>query len=151
MKEYENDINFLPAAIAAVTEGEEDLTANLANAAALVFELVPALNWAGFYILKGDTLVLGPFQGKVACTRIKVGRGVCGTAVSQRAPQVVEAVCDFPGHISCDAASVSEMVVPLYKGGEIFGVLDLDSPVRGRFNEIAELILKVAREVEKFL
>ena len=151
MKEYKTDINTLPAAIKAVTGGEEDLIANLSNSAALIYEIVPDLNWAGFYILKGDTLVLGPFQGKVACTRIKTGRGVCGTAVASKKAQVVEAVCDFPGHISCDAASVSEMVVPLFKGGEIFGVLDLDSPLRGRFEEIKDVIIKAAAEVEKFL
>ena len=151
MKEYKTDINTLPAAIGAVTDGEDDLIANLANSAALIYEIVPDLNWAGFYILKGDTLVLGPFQGKVACTRIKAGRGVCGTAVASKKAQVVDDVHDFSGHISCDAASVSEMVVPLFKDGKIFGVLDLDSPVAGRFNAIKDVILKAAAEVEKIL
>jgi len=116
-------------------EGERDLIANAANVSSLVWQLVPDLNWAGFYFMKGDGLVLGPFQGKPACVRIAVGKGVCGTAVATRETQLVRDVHEFPGHIACDAASNSELVVPLVKGGVVRGVLDLDSPLIGRFDE----------------
>jgi L-methionine (R)-S-oxide reductase len=113
---------------------ERDAIANLANAAALIWHTVPELNWAGFYLLRRpDELVLGPFQGKPACVRIAVGSGVCGTAVARNASVRVEDVHAFPGHIACDAASRSELVVPLRAGGRIVGVLDLDSPRVGRF------------------
>jgi GAF domain-containing protein len=115
--------------------GEPDLIANLANMAALIFHALPELNWAGFYLLKQGELVLGPFQGRPACLRIAVGKGVCGSAVAQRASILVPDVHEFPGHIACDAASRSELVVPLIKDGEILGVLDLDSPRAGRFLE----------------
>lgn len=114
---------------------ERDAIANAANTAALLFDLLPDLNWAGFYLLKDGELVLGPFQGKPACIRIPLGRGVCGTAAATRTSQVVADVHAFPGHIACDAASRSELVVPLLKGGTLLGVLDLDSPVTGRFDE----------------
>jgi L-methionine (R)-S-oxide reductase len=113
---------------------EHDAIANLANAAALLFELLPRLNWAGFYLLRGGELVLGPFQGRVACTRIAPGLGVCGTAAERRATVVVEDVHQFPDHIACDAASRSEIVVPLIKNGRLLGVLDLDSPDLARFD-----------------
>jgi len=116
-------------------EGERDLIANAANTAALIWELLPDLNWAGFYFMKGGELVLGPFQGKPACVRIAVGRGVCGTAVQRRASVVVPDVHAFPGHIPCDSASNSELVVPLIKEGVVHGVLDLDSPKLGRFDD----------------
>ncbi len=109
--------------------------ANLANASALLFDSLTDLNWAGFYLLEGQTLVLGPFQGKPACIEIPVGKGVCGTAVAERKTQLVPNVHDFPGHIACDSASNSEIVVPLFCGGEIVGVLDIDSPTVGRFDE----------------
>lgn len=113
---------------------ERDAIANLANAAALIWHTVPDLNWAGFYLLRRpDELVLGPFQGKPACVRIAVGKGVCGTAVARNASVRVEDVHAFPGHIACDAASRSELVVPLRAGGRVVGVLDLDSPRAGRF------------------
>lgn len=116
--------------------GERDAIANAANLSALVYDAVPDLNWAGFYFLKSaGELVLGPFQGKVACVRIAVGKGVCGTAVAERRSQLVPDVHAFPGHIACDAASRSEVVVPLMRDGAIFGVLDLDSPLPGRFTE----------------
>ena len=115
--------------------GERDWLANLANTAALIFHTLPDLNWAGFYLRRGDELVLGPFQGKPACVRIAPGRGVCGGAVAQRRSLVVADVHAFPGHIACDAASRSELVVPLGLGGRIIGVLDLDSPLPGRFDE----------------
>ncbi len=116
--------------------GERDMIANAANCAALVFASLPDLNWAGFYFLRGDTLVLGPFQGKPACVRIAVGRGVCGTSVSERRTLRVADVHDFPGHIACDSASRSELVVPLIQGGRVIGVLDLDSPTPARFTDM---------------
>jgi len=117
----------------ALLEGERDSTANAANLAALVFHTLPDLNWAGFYWLRGRELVLGPFQGKPACVRIAVGKGVCGTAVAERRTIVVPDVNAFPGHIACDSASRSELVVPVEHGGRVVGVLDLDSPSPGRF------------------
>lgn len=119
--------------LAALLAGETDSVANLANMSALLFHRLPGLNWAGFYLMKGGELVLGPFQGKPACLRIKVGRGVCGTAVAQGSSVLVEDVHQFPGHIACDAASRSELVVPMLKDGTAVGVLDLDSPSVGRF------------------
>lgn len=110
-------------------------TANLANAAALLYNALDAVNWAGFYLLEGDTLVLGPFQGKPACIEIRVGRGVCGTAAAEDRTQLVADVHQFPGHIACDGASNAEIVVPLHAGGQVVGVLDIDSPCAGRFTE----------------
>lgn len=119
----------------ALVAGEPDRVANAANIAALIFHALPRINWAGFYFLKGDTLVLGPFQGKPACVRIPVGRGVCGTAVSEARSQRVADVHAFPGHIACDVASRAEVVVPLRDAaGEIVGVLDIDSPEPDRFD-----------------
>ena len=119
----------------ALTEGVPYPVANLANASALLWQSLPDLNWAGFYQMQEDALVLGPFQGKPACIRIPVGRGVCGTAVAEGQVQRVENVHAFPGHIACDCASNSEIVLPIYQNGEIWGVLDLDSPLFGRFTE----------------
>lgn len=116
-------------------DGERDLIANTANLSALIWQMVPDLNWAGFYFLKGGELVLGPFQGKPACVRIAVGKGVCGTAVARRETVLVEDVHAFPGHIACDSASNSELVAPLIKGGQVKGVLDLDSPLFSRFDD----------------
>ena len=124
----------LAAALDALTEGECDAVANMANAAALVWEYLPDLNWAGFYRLVDGELVLGPFQGKAACIRIALGKGVCGTAAATRRSQRVEDVHAFPGHIACDAASASELVVPILDGDRLIGVLDLDSPSPGRFD-----------------
>jgi GAF domain-containing protein len=115
--------------------GERDWIANLANSAALIYHSLPDLNWAGFYLLKDGELVVGPFQGKPACVRIALGKGVCGTAAAQRKTQVVRDVHEFPGHIACDSASNSEIVVPMIKSGEVIGVLDLDSPKLARFDE----------------
>ncbi|HTQ05063.1 MAG TPA: GAF domain-containing protein [Polyangiaceae bacterium] len=123
------------AQLGALFAGETDGLANAANTAALLFELLPELNWVGFYFLRGTELVLGPFQGRVACVRIALGRGVCGTAARERKTLVVPDVDAFPGHIACDAASRSEIVVPLVRGGELLGVLDLDSPRVNRFDE----------------
>ena len=119
--------------LAALLHGERDLVANAANTAALVWDALPGLNWAGFYLYKSGELVLGPFQGKPACVRIAIGNGVCGTAAARRTTVVVEDVHAFPGHIACDSASNSEIVVPLLKGDELLGVLDLDSPLHARF------------------
>lgn len=109
--------------------------ANLANAAALLYECLENLNWAGFYLMRDEHLVLGPFQGKVACIEIPVGKGVCGTAVKENKTQLVKNVHEFPGHIACDSASNSEIVIPIHINGEIWGVLDIDSPCLARFDE----------------
>jgi GAF domain-containing protein len=119
----------------ALLHGEHDPVANAANTSALLFHLMPQLNWAGFYFLRGSELVLGPFQGKPACVRISVGQGVCGTAVARQQSIVVADVHAFPGHIACDAASRSELVVPLLSGESVIGVIDLDSPLPGRFDD----------------
>jgi L-methionine (R)-S-oxide reductase len=125
----------LEAQARALVAGEPDRIANAANLAALLFHALPRINWAGFYFLQEDVLVLGPFQGKPACVRIPVGKGVCGTAVAEGRSQRVADVHAFPGHIPCDAASRSELVVPLRDlEGRIFGVLDIDSPEYGRFD-----------------
>ena len=120
--------------ICALLAGERAAIANFANAAALIFHALPDLNWAGFYRLIGNELVLGPFHGKPACVRIPLGKGVCGTAAARRATVLVRNVHEFPGHVACDAASNSEIVVPLLHQGRVFGVLDLDSPKLGRFD-----------------
>lgn len=125
----------LLAALDALTAGEPDGIANMANAAALIREYLPDLNWAGFYRLVGEELVLGPFQGKAACIRIPVGKGVCGTAAATRETQIVTDVHAFPGHIVCDTASASELVVPIVRGDVLLAVLDLDSPVPARFDQ----------------
>jgi len=124
----------LESALDGLTANEPDAIANMANAAALLWEYLPDLNWAGFYRNVSGELVLGPFQGKAACIRIAFGSGVCGTAAATRETQLVEDVHAFPGHIACDAASASEIVVPIIVDGELLGVLDLDSPSRGRFD-----------------
>jgi L-methionine (R)-S-oxide reductase len=115
--------------------GEQDFIANAANTSALVFDALPDINWAGFYFLRNGELVVGPFQGKPACVRIPLGKGVCGTAAANRKTIVVRDVHEFPGHIACDAASQSEIVVPLLRGDELLGVLDIDSPLVGRFDD----------------
>ena len=124
----------LLAALDALTTDETDPIANMANAAALLWQYLPDLNWAGFYRMVDGELVLGPFQGKAACIRIPLGRGVCGTAAATQATQRVDDVHAFPGHIACDADSRSELVVPLLRDGAVLGVLDLDSPVAARFD-----------------
>ena len=115
--------------------GEHDRIANAANFAALVWHALPAINWCGFYLFDGVELVVGPFQGKPACVRIALGKGVCGTAAATRETQVVRDVYEFPGHIACDAASRSEIVVPLFEGNRLLGVWDVDSPEVARFDE----------------
>ena len=125
----------LAQALEALVSGEPDPVANMANAAALIWETLPDLNWAGFYRNVGGELVVGPFQGRPACIRIAFGDGVCGMAAQTRQPQRVEDVNAFPGHIACDSASASELVVPIERDGELIAVLDLDSPRRARFTE----------------
>lgn len=118
----------------AITRDVPHPVANMANAAALLWEYLPDINWAGFYLMEGNQLILGPFQGRVACIEIAVGKGVCGTAVAENATQLVADVHKFPGHIACDSASRSEIVIPLRKDGHIVGVLDIDSPNYDRFS-----------------
>jgi GAF domain-containing protein len=136
----------LNQAAEALTDGEPDAVANMANVAALLWETLPDLNWAGFYRNVGGELVLGPFQGRAACIRIPFGKGVCGAAAATRQVQRIDDVHAFPGHIACDAASASELVVPLVHDGELLGVIDLDSPSTGRFDAAdVEGCLELAR------
>ena len=125
----------LASAVEGLISGETDAVANMANVSALIFETLPDVNWVGFYRNVGGELVLGPFQGRPACIRIKFGDGVCGVAAQTRQVQRVEDVNAFPGHIACDSASASEIVIPLIRDGELIGVLDIDSPNKGRFTE----------------
>ncbi|MER2000673.1 MAG: GAF domain-containing protein, partial [Lysinibacillus sp.] len=131
----------------ALLTGETDTIANLANASALLNTFLSDINWVGFYIMKDGELVLGPFQGLPACVRIPVGRGVCGTAVSTDTTMLIDDVHTFPGHIACDAASNSEIVVPLRKNGEVIGVLDIDSPLKARFTKEDQQGLELFVEV----
>ncbi len=138
--------------IKSLVAGEKDVIANLCNISALIYDVVPDLNWAGFYRNVDGQLILGPFQGRPACIRIPFGKGVCGTAAVSGAPLVVADVHAFKGHIACDGASRSEMVVPLYyKDGTLFGVLDLDSPLLNRFDQIADIVVAAAKEIEAVL
>ncbi len=131
---------------------ESDWLANISNAAALLYNNMDDINWAGFYLIKEGELVLGPFQGKTACTRIKIGKGVCGTAVEQKAVQLVPDVHLFPGHIACDCASNSEIVVPIIKDNVIYGVLDIDSPIKDRFDSIdAKYLEMFAAKLNKYI
>ncbi|MCL2840711.1 MAG: GAF domain-containing protein [Defluviitaleaceae bacterium] len=124
-----------------VLEDDKDIIASLANVSAVINGYMDRINWVGFYIMKDGELVLGPFQGLPACIRIKVGKGVCGTAVAEGKTQVVQDVHAFPGHIACDSASQSEIVIPIIKDGKVFGVLDVDSPELNRFGELEEKYL----------
>jgi len=141
------DYEILCEKLRALTDGVPHRIANLANASALLFAELEDLNWAGFYFLEGGKLVLGPFQGKPACIEIEVGKGVCGTAVQEGKTQLVPDVHLFPGHIACDSASNSEIVVPLRVNGEIVGVLDIDSPWPGRFTKEDQTGLEAAAEL----
>jgi GAF domain-containing protein len=142
----------LQSQLRSLFEDERDFIANAANLASLLYHSLPDLNWAGFYLRKGEELVLGPFQGKPACVRIPIGKGVCGTAAQRRQTILVDNVHDFPGHIACDSASNSEVVVPLVRDERLLGVLDLDSPSFGRFddddarglNELAEVFIAMS-------
>lgn len=126
---------------------EEDQICALANVSAYLNEILPDINWVGFYIMKNGQLVLGPFQGKVACTRIQVGKGVCGTAVSTKLTQRIDDVHHFPGHIACDSASNSELVVPIFSNNEVVAVLDIDSPLFSRFTEEDQKCMEEVAEV----
>lgn len=142
----------LLAAADALTHGESDAIANMANLSALLWQYLPGLNWAGFYRMTDDELVLGPFQGKAACIRIPIGKGVCGAAAASRETQCVEDVHAFPGHIACDAASRSELVVPVIHEGRVIAVLDLDSPLAARFDSadvegLETLVAKIASRI----
>lgn len=128
--------------LTALIEDESNMIANLSNAAALLNQFLDRINWVGFYLVEGNELVLGPFQGLPACVRIPFGKGVCGTAVKERKTLRVEDVNQFPGHIACDSASQSEIVVPIIKNNEVIGVLDIDSPEINRFDEVDEIHLK---------
>lgn len=129
------DYNLLIKQLEALAEDSADCIPVMANASALLFQAMEDVNWAGFYLVKDEALILGPFQGKVACVRVEKGRGVCGTAWANDRAQLVPDVHAFPGHIACDSASASEIVVPLRRDGEVFAVLDIDSPVPARFGE----------------
>jgi GAF domain-containing protein len=125
----------LASQLRALLADASDLISNAANTAALIYHTLPDINWAGFYFLKGDELILGPFQGKPACTRIPLGKGVCGAAAKEQKTLVIPDVQKFPGHIACDTASNSEIVIPLIQNNNLLGVLDIDSPALGRFDE----------------
>lgn len=142
-KNYDTLIRQLEALI----EGETNAVANMANASALLHQFLQDINWVGFYVTEGNELVLGPFQGLPACVRIPFGKGVCGTAAATQTTQLVPDVHQFPGHIACDAASNSEIVVPLIKNGEIIGVLDIDSPSKNRFDELDQTYLEKFAQV----
>ena len=129
------DYSYIISAIRELTEGVEYAVTDLANASALLYCSMEQINWAGFYLQRDGMLILGPFQGKPACTVIGAGKGVCGTAAAQDRTVVVEDVHLFPGHIACDSASESEIVIPVHTGGKLYGVLDIDSPVKKRFSE----------------
>lgn len=140
----------LCAVLRALTQDIPHKIANLANTSALLYEWLPDLNWAGFYLLEGDRLILGPFQGKTACIEIAVGKGVCGTAVAEDAIQRVADVHQFPGHIACDSASNSEIVLPIHADGRVIGVLDIDSPLFSRFTETDEVgLAELVRVLEE--
>ena len=146
------DSKMLYKQLSALTEGVTSPISNLANASALLWQNLEDINWAGFYLLENDALLLGPFQGKPACTRIPVGKGVCGAAAKERKTQLVANVHAFPGHIACDCASNSEIVIPIYKNGALFGVLDIDSPSLNRFSEAdKEALEEFVKTLEKAL
>lgn len=146
------DYNLLCEQLRALSEDNPHRIAKLANASALIYQGLDRLNWAGFYFLEGGKLVLGPFQGRPACIEIPMGRGVCGTAAKLDQTQLVEDVHAFPGHIACDSASRSEIVVPLHENGIVTGVLDIDSPVENRFDETDRAGVEAfARVLEQFL
>ena len=146
------DYNLLCEQLRALSEDNPHRIAKLANASALIYQGLDRLNWAGFYFLEGGKLVLGPFQGRPACIEIPMGRGVCGTAAKLDRTQLVEDVHAFPGHIACDSASRSEIVVPLHENGIVTGVLDIDSPVENRFDEADRAGVEAfARILEQFL
>ncbi|UXU84931.1 GAF domain-containing protein [Mammaliicoccus sciuri] len=146
MSEQQLDYSLLNRQLDGLLSGEQDLIANLSNASAFINQFLPNINWVGFYLIKNNALKLGPFQGLPACVDIEIGKGVCGTAVAEKQSQLVEDVNQFPGHIACDANSQSEIVIPIYYNKEIIGVLDIDAPVKSRFDrtdlEGLELLVK---------
>lgn len=148
------DYNLLNSQLLSLVQGIPHFTANLANASALLYDSLTELNWAGFYLMENGLLVLGPFQGKTACIEIPVGKGVCGTAVAENMTKRIANVHEFPGHIACDGASNSEIVIPIHKDGAVVGVLDIDSPVFERFSEadqngLEEFVKILEKEVFK--
>lgn len=147
-----SDYELLLKQLHSLSEGEDDLIAILSNASALLNQFLQEVNWVGFYLWKKDELILGPFQGLPACIRIPYGKGVCGTAMKEMQTQLVPDVTQFPGHIACDSASQSEIVVPIIINDSVYGVLDIDSPVTNRFNETDQLYMeKFVRILEGFL
>lgn len=138
----EENYELLFRQLEALLEGETNRIANLANASALLYQFLDEVNWAGFYLMEGEELVLGPFQGLPACVRIPLGKGVCGTSAKRKETILVDDVEQFPGHIACDAASRSEIVVPMIHQGEVVGVLDIDSPVLSRFDQVDRVHLE---------
>ena len=146
------DYKLMCSQLQALVENVPYETANFANASALIWQHLPDINWSGFYFMQDGALVLGPFQGKPACIRIAVGRGVCGTAVAEDRTQLVPDVHAFPGHIACDGASNSEIVIPIHKNGAVYGVLDIDSPLFDRFSSADKIGLEeVVKVLEKML
>ena len=135
MSEQQLDYSLLNRQLDGLLSGEQDLIANLSNASAFINQFLPNINWVGFYLIKNNALKLGPFQGLPACVDIEIGKGVCGTAVAEKQSQLIGDVNQFPGHIACDAISQSEIVIPIYYNKEIIGVLDIDAPVKSRFNQ----------------
>ena len=149
-EEKDKFYNLLKKQLRSLLEDETNTIANLANSSALLNEALKDINWVGFYLMSKDELILGPFQGKVACVHIQIGKGVCGTAVKENKTQLVYDVHQFPGHIACDAASNSEIAVPLRHNGDVVGVLDIDSPLIGRFDEQdAKELEEIAEIIEK--
>lgn len=148
----EQKLQYMLVLLEGQLSSEKDVLANLSNASAIIKAVMDRLNWSGFYIMRNDELVLGPFQGLPACNRIKLGSGVCGTAASTRKTQVVPNVHEFPGHIACDSASNSEIVVPIIKNDTVYGVLDLDSPEFNRFTELeAKYLEKFVEKLNKYI
>jgi len=141
-KNREENYNYMVATAKAFIQGEKNLVANLSNLSSIINLYVDTINWAGFYLMEEGELVLGPFQGKPACIRIPLGKGVCGTAAAEGRTIIVEDVHAFPGHIACDAASNSEIVIPITKNGTLIGVLDIDSPIKSRFKDEEKIALE---------
>jgi len=151
-KNQEENYRYMVGTAKAFIEGEKSLIANLANLSSIIDLYVDTINWAGFYLMEDGELVLGPFQGKPACIRIPLGKGVCGTAAAEGRTIIVEDVHQFPGHIACDAASNSEIVIPISKNGKVIGVLDIDSPIKNRFGiKEKEALEKVVQVLEASL
>lgn len=148
----ENRYKYMVLLLEGQLTSEKNIYANLSNASAIIYAIMDKLNWSGFYFMREGELVLGPFQGKPACNRIAVGKGVCGTAVAERAVQRIANVHEFPGHIACDGASNSEIVIPIIKDGEVYGVLDIDSFEFNTFTELEEqYLVKFVEKLNKYI